>query len=360
MTLISRYILGQFLATIGVSLCAFVGIFYIVDLISQLDKFLDLAVEPWYIFLYYFYFLPYIVVLTLPVSLLLSCLFTFGQLARHGELTAMKASGLSLYRIVRPILAASIVVSLGVFAAGEWIIPQANQRRERVNLTHVERFSREARAIRNHVFYRGEGGRQFFLRLYNGIQQRATDITVIEIENSAIVKTVRATEMDWIGDRWRLRKGAVWQFYPKGALRASTPFDSLDFADWRERPENFLQGQKRPEEMDYRELKGYIRTVQQSGGDVQGYLVDLNLKLAFPCANLIIVLFGSALASHVRKSGIAFGFAASIGVCFLYWGLLRFSQALGHSGALTPIMAAWGPNILFAAIGLLLLIRAPK
>lgn len=360
MTLISRYILGQFLATIGVSLCAFVGIFYIVDLISQLDKFLDLSVEPWYVFLYYVYFLPYIVVLTLPVSLLLSCLFTFGQLARHGELTAMKASGLSLYRIVRPILMASVVVSAGVFAAGEWIIPQSNQRREAVNLNHVERNSREAKGIRNHVLYRGEGGRQFFLRLYNGIQQRATDITVIEIENSAIVRTIKAEDMAWVDGRWRLRKGTDWQFYPKGAFRASVTFDSLDFPDWRESPENFLRGQKRPEEMDYGELKHYIRTVQQSGGDVQGYLVDLNLKLAFPCANLIIVLFGSALASHVRKSGVAFGFAASVGVCFLYWGLLRFSQALGHSGALTPVIAAWGPNLLFAAIGLALLIRAPK
>ncbi|SVC45606.1 uncharacterized protein METZ01_LOCUS298460, partial [marine metagenome] len=78
------------------------------------------------------------------------------------------------------------------------------------------------------------------------------------------------------------------------------------------------------------------------------------------CANIIIVMFGAALASHVKKSGAALGFAMSIGICFTYWGMLRISQAFGHAGSLSPDLAAWGPNLIFGALALGLILRAPK
>ncbi|MYI98276.1 MAG: LptF/LptG family permease [Gemmatimonadetes bacterium] len=121
-----------------------------------------------------------------------------------------------------------------------------------------------------------------------------------------------------------------------------------------------MRGQKRPEEMSYDELDQLIQNVRRGGGDVQGYLVDLNLKIAFPSAGLIIVLLGGALASHLRRGGVAVGFALSIGICFVYWGLLRFAQAFGHAGLLEPMAAAWGANALFCLLALILLVRAPK
>ena len=129
---------------------------------------------------------------------------------------------------------------------------------------------------------------------------------------------------------------------------------------WSETPEDFMRGQKRPEEMSYGELDQLIQNVRRGGGDVQGYLVDLNLKIAFPSAGLIIVLLGGALASHLRRGGVAVGFALSIGICFFYWGLLRFAQAFGHAGLLPPMAAAWGANALFCLLALILLVRAPK
>lgn len=360
MSLITRYILEQFFAAVGVSLLAFVGIFFIVDLIGQLDKFLDRDVSAYHIALYYLYFMPYIIVLTIPVSMLLASLFTFGQLSKYGELTAMKASGLSLYRLQYPMLMAGVLISGLVFTAGEWIVPDANMKRDDIKSDHVERLSRESYSIRNNIFYRGEGGRQYFLRVYNGHRREATGVLVSEYREGAIVKTIMAEELVWSTAGWQLRNGTQRGFDIKGPLRSAIVFDSLDVSTWAERPEDFEKAQKRPESMNYDELQQYINNVQRGGGDVQGYLVDLNLKVAFPCANIIIVLFGGALASHVRRSGVALGFALSIGICFLYWGLLRIAQALGHAGALTPLTAAWGPNLIFALIGIFLLLRAPK
>lgn len=360
MSLITRYILNQFLAAVCVSLLAFVGIFFVVDLIQQLDKFLDQQTTAMLVLQYYLYFLPYIVVLTIPVSLLLGGLFTFGQLGKYGELTAMKASGLTLYRLMRPIVMASVIVSLGIFAAGEWVVPETNQRRADISNNQIEKQFAEGRSLQNNVLFRGDGGRQYLLRLYNGSLQRATNVFVVEFQDGAIVKTILAEEMDWVDGRWVLRRGILRQFEPKGALTGFIDFDELPRPEWKERPDDFKKGQKRPDAMNYGELKQYIRNVRRGGGDVQGYLVDLNLKIAFPFANIIIVLFGGALASHVRKSGVAMGFAMSIGICFLYWGLLRISQAFGHAGTLPPTLAAWGPNIVFGLLGIFLLLRAPK
>lgn len=360
MSLITRYIIQHFFAAVGVSLVAFVGIFTVVDLIGQLVKFLDRDVSAYHIALYYLYSLPYIVVLTIPVSMLLASLFTFGQLAKYGELTAMKASGLSLYRLQYPMLLASMLVSAAVFTAGQWIVPEANMKRDDIKSDHVERLSRESYSIRNNIFFRGENGRQYFFRVYNGHRREATGVLVSEFREGAIVKTIIAEKLAWSDVGWILRSGTQRVFYPRGALRSSTLFDSLEVSSWAERPEDFEKAQKRPESMNYNELNQYIYNVQRGGGDVQGYLVDLYLKIAFPCANIIIVLFGGALASHVRRSGAALGFAMSIGICFLYWGLLRIAQALGHAGTLTPLVAAWGPNLIFGLIGLLLLLRAPK
>lgn len=360
MRLISRYVLRQFLAAMGFSLLAFVVIFIVVDLIQRLDKFLDHAVAPSLIVLYYLNFLPYIIVLTVPISLLLGSLFTIGQLTKYGELTAMKASGLSLYRVFAPTLMLSVLVSALVFAAGEWVVPASNQRKEEINEVYVERQGLEGRIQRDNVYFRGEGGRQYALRLYDGLQHRASGVLVVEFQHGAIVGVIQAEGMNWDGARWSLRRGTLRRFQPGGSLAAFQEFEELPCPDWKEQPEDFMKGQKGPQEMNYRELKRYIQIVQRGGGDVQGYLVDLYLKLSFPCANIIIVLFGVGIAAHIRKSGAAVGFAMSIGICFLYWGLLRIAQALGHAGTFSPVVGAWGPNVIFGLLGVLLLIRAPK
>ena len=158
MSLITRYVLRLYITAIVVSLVAFVSIFFVVDLIEQLDRFLDREVAPVYIALYYVYYTPYIFVLTIPVSLLLASLYTFGQLTRQGELTAMKASGLSLYRLLRPMLLVSAVVSAGLFWAGEWLVPHTSMKRAEIRSEHVDMQGGEGQHVRHEVYFLGEGG----------------------------------------------------------------------------------------------------------------------------------------------------------------------------------------------------------
>lgn len=360
MSLITRYVLRLFLTAIAVSLVAFVSIFFVVDLIEQLDRFLDRNVAPGYIALYYVYYTPYIFVLTIPVSLLLASLYTFGQLARLGELTAMKASGLSLYRLLRPLLLVSAGISACLFWAGEWLVPHTSMKRAEIQSEHVDMQGGEGQHVRHDVYFRGEGGRQFYIRVFDGHSAEGTGICVTEFRGDAVSSVLTAESAVWTDGRWLLSNGVERRFQIGGGLSGFNSFAALEPDGWAETPEDFLRGQKRPEEMSYGELDQLIQNVRRGGGDVQGYLVDLNLKIAFPSAGLIIVLLGGALASHLRRGGVAVGFALSIGICFVYWGLLRFAQAFGHAGLLQPMEAAWGANALFALLALVLLVRAPK
>ncbi len=360
MSLITRYVLRLFLTAITASLIAFVSIFFIVDLIEQLDRFLDRNVAPGYIALYYVYYLPYIFVLTIPVSLLLASLYTFGQLTRLGELTAMKASGLSLYRLLRPLLLVSAVVSACLFWAGEWLVPHTSMKRAEIKSEHVDMQGGGGQHVRHDVYFRGEGGRQIYMRVFDGRSAKGTGICVTEFRGGSASSVLTAESAVWMDGRWQLYNGVERRFRTGGGLSGFTSFAALEPDDWSETPEDFLRGQKRPEEMSYGELAQLIQNVRRGGGDVQGYLVDLNLKIAFPSAGLIIVLLGGALASHLRRGGVAVGFALSIGICFVYWGLLRFAQAFGHADMLHPMAAAWGANALFGLLALVLLVRAPK
>ncbi len=112
--------------------------------------------------------------------------------------------------------------------------------------------------------------------------------------------------------------------------------------------------------MGFFELYDYISRVKRGGGEAQKEMVDLFLKISFPFANLIIILFGAPLASNPRRSGAAFGFGVSLMICFLYWGFIQLGRALGHHGTLHPFLSAWLANLVFGGIGGILLWKTPK
>ena len=112
--------------------------------------------------------------------------------------------------------------------------------------------------------------------------------------------------------------------------------------------------------MNWFELRSYVERLRASGARVENYLVDLHLKLAFPLICLIVVIIGGALATRLRMQGAALGFGLSIAISFLYYGIMRASQALGHNGALSPYVAAWAADVIFGTIAVIMLWQAQR
>lgn len=361
MRILDRYIARKFLFTLGFSLIAFISIFVIVDLIENLDKFMDRKVPENIIAMYYVYYLPFIVVLTMPVSVLLSTLFSIGTLARNFELTAMKANGISLYRIIIPLYVIGIFISLFFIVAGDEVVSISNRRRSDLKAQYIDKRPRNIKTITTDLFVEGEQGRMYYIKQYNASIMLGTGILVHRIENNRVKETIEAEEMRYSEKGWVALNG-IRRVFSEDSLTPDTfeKFDRLLLKGFNEPPEAFEKVKANPEDMTYSELRDYIALKRKLGKDTARERVELNLKISFPLINFIIIVLGAPLASNPRRSGVALGFAISVLISFIYFTIIRACQSLGQNHNLQPMLAAWLGNIIFIAVGIVLTLKAHK
>jgi len=381
MQILDRYLIRQFFFSLLFSLIAFWVIFLVVDLIEHLDTLIDRHATFFTVAKYYFYYTPYIIVLSLPVGMLLSCLFSLGQLAKHNELLAMKSAGISLYRILLPLFVLSFLISLITIVFGGSIVPLTYQKMMEVKTVEIGRETKEKKFLHRNVFVQGEDGRIFHLDVYNSNKNAGSGALVQKFEKNRLKEEIRAKKMSWTGNGWLFEDGTERIFTDSlnelklpgesvpGETAASAheagiekyeTFDRLLRLDLKIKPEAFAQRQKKPEEMGYFELSNYVKIKKRSGQMVAKETTDLYLKISFPFVSFIIVLFGAPLAANPKRSGVAIGFAISLFISFVYYTLIRVGQSFGYSEKLPPLLAAWSTNILFAVLGTILLIKAKK
>lgn len=380
MRILDRYLIKQFCFVLLFSLIAFWVIFLVVDMVEHLDKFIDKHASFFLVIKYYFYYTPYILVLSLPVAMLLSSLFSLGQLAKHNELTAMKSAGVSLYRILLPVFIFSFLISLFVIGFGESIVPLTYQKMMEVKTVEIEKGKREKNIILQNIFVQAEHGIIFHLSSYDTKEEIGTNVLVQRFERNRLKEEIRAKKVRWKNNGWLFEDGVERIFSDSlaelghskdlGKAKPDSPppnpaeeyqaFDKLFRLDLKIKPQALVQRQKKPDEMGYFELAEYVKIKKRSGQVVAKESTDLHLKIAFPFVSFIIVLFGAPLAANPKRSGLAIGFAISLFISFVYYTLIRIGQSFGYSEKLPPLLAAWAANILFAILGTILLVKAKK
>lgn len=358
MRILDRYLLREFVTYLALGLSGFIVIFIVVDLIEKMDVFLDHR-APWFLVAQYFVNLaPDVVVKMLPVALLLATFLALGQLNKFGELTAMRAGGLSLVRILAPVLWVAVGCVFVSLALGEYVVPAATRARDLIFEERIQHLQRSTPSERADVTYLGRGGRIWLVGLYLVHEQRMHEISLQEFHHGVLTRRVDAAEASWDGRRWVFVSGYVRHF-EQGREHAEA-FQRMAINGLGETPDDFAKEGHKPEEMNWFELKGYVDRLRASGARVENYLVDLHLKLAFPLICLIVVLIGAALATRLRMQGAALGFGLSVAISFLYYGIMRASQALGHNGALPPYVAAWLGDLLFGGVALVMMAQAQR
>jgi lipopolysaccharide export system permease protein len=356
---IDRYLLREFSKILLFALLGATFLSILVDLIEKIDTFIDKEAAFSDVLLYYLHHAPYIAILTFPAAMLIASIFTIGQCNRWNELVAMKASGISLYRVLAPIFLFSALISVVVLVVGEAVLPVTNDRKRAIYdhriLKKSERRERPA-AIR----FQGRRGVLYAIQKYHPAEERMDDVTLVKKDRAGhLVYRIDASRGEWTGEEWVLRNGYLRRFSPAGE-EITVGFSSLRSRDIEERPEDFSREPRRPEDMGYSELSRYIDRQRRGGGSTREDEVYLRLKLAFPFANLIIVLFGAPLATISKKGGSAANFGVSLLIFILFWGFIHISRALGESGTLSPVLSAWLANIVFGLSGLVILLRVRK
>jgi lipopolysaccharide export system permease protein len=363
MSLIDRYLSRMFLYTLAFALVAFVLVFIIVDLIENLDKYIDHDASFRDVLYYYLCYIPFILVLTLPVAMLLSTLFSLGTLSKYNELTAIKANGVSLYRILLPIFAIAFLVSLVVLFSAEFLVPYANAEKSRVKNFAIEGKTRAQEVVRKDLFFEGQDNFFYYVGKYDSETEIGENVVVQKIVEGRIVESLEAEKMLWTNRGWwfenakrRLFSDLLLETSPERyEEHATLPYPAL-----KETPEELAKEQKKPDEMGFFELERLIKIKKGLGEDTARELVELYLKITFPFVNFIVVFLGAPIAATPRRAGFMLGFAISLVISFLFYGLIRAGQSLGQNHKLPPLLAASFADIIFGLVGLVLLIKTKK
>jgi len=356
--LLDRYVLRTFFRFFLFAIIASQVIFITVDLIEHLDKFIDARLHYSVVVRYYYLYVPYIIYLTLPVAVLLATLFSIGGFVYRHEMTAMQSAGYSLWRILVVLLLVALPLSVGTLVFGETVVPEANHERKEIYRVQVKKQSSPTSSRKGRLYI--QTGQSEFLRMesYDPVKERGYRVQLQTITGSGVTQIVEAADMVYRDQTWVLRD-VVFRDLGEDGVRRSR-IDSLVRADLKFTPTDLKRVNIAPEEMSYRDLSSLVDRLQAAGNRAGKWIVDLRFKVAQPFATVIIVLFGVPFAAYRRRGGLVFGFGLSLLVCFVYFGFMQTGKILGYSGAIMPLVAAWTGNVVFAVIGLYLVIRVPK
>ncbi len=361
MKILDRYLTKQFLTVLFFSLVALAVIFILVNLIEQIDYFIDRKAKFTDVTEYYLFSLPEILALVIPVAMLLSTLFSIGVLSKNHEITALKSSGNSLYRILAPLYILALIISIWVVLFKGYVVPYANQKKVEIKKIKFEKIRSAEQAQIIDLFVQGEGGWIFHFKIYDTKLKQGVDALFQRFEGEKLMEWIEAQNVTWKDPGWFLEKGRLRVFEDTSIQTEKyETFSSWVRYDLKAKPELFSREQKTPDQMNLKELASYLKLKKKSGRDVTKELVDMYVLLSFSLLNFIIVLFGAPLAAHPRRSGLAFNFGVTVIVGFIYYILFKIGQSLGYNQKLPPWLSAWGGNIIFGILGLGVLFKARK
>jgi lipopolysaccharide export system permease protein len=358
MTILDRYLIKKFIFNLIFGILAFVIIFMVIDLIENIDKFIDLKVKWVTVVIYYLYYIPYIISLTLPVAMLLACLFALGSMSQHNELIAQKSAGISLYRITLPLLILALLISVLSGFFNEVVVPVTNEARLDMYRYDIRNNPRNIGSRRNDIYIQDLKNRKVSIAFFNGNTKEALTVSLQYFNGPLLVRRIDAKKMIWQDSSWVLQQ--VVERTIKDTLETLTSYPQLVMKDLHFKPENLLEVQKNPEEMSYKELKVFITEMNRIGAEIRKWVVELDLKISYPFSNFIIILFGAPIAAQKRRSGTAVGIGISLMVCFIYFIFIHTGQVLGHQGTIVPWLAAWIGNIVFGLAGVFIMIKVRK
>lgn len=368
---LDRYMLKSFLKATLISIFVFLLIYLIIDVIEHLDDYIDNDAPFGTVIRYYIYYFPLIIVQVTPVAVLLGSMFTVGLMARRNELLAISSSGISLYRVARPLLLGALLISVAIFFFSDRIVPEANRRKMQIRYGEIEKNPSYGKENVQGLLYLGEQGRIFKLGNYHPATNTAKRVEIFTIIDNRLSKKLDCKMMQWQDTIWVATDGVVRQFSSDDddvGAEIVTEFDTLYLTDISEPPERFEHSEVISKassrnlgfDQSVAELARTIDFRRKAAVETTHEEVFYHIKFSLPLASLIIVLLAVPLASDKRRGSVAIGFAFSAGISFCYILLFEVGQRLGAEGTIPPVVAAWGVNALFFIAGILLMWKARK
>jgi LPS export ABC transporter permease LptG len=354
--ILDRYISRLYLRVVGLSFVALLGIFYIATFLDKTDKLFKGEASTGMVMKLLAYMTPQFVYYVIPIGALLSVLVTFGLLSKTSELTVMKACGISLYRAALPLIALSLVWTLVLFGLEQEILARSNRQAEILD-ARIRNLQPKTFDPLNRRWVVARDGNIYNYRYFDADQRVMHGLSIYSPAHDGwrLARQTFATRAEFRGGRWRGFNGWVQEFTAKSAGRWQP------FADGTlplEPPEYFETEQPLAELMTVAELRRYIDELRGSGFNVVPSMVELQRKLAFPFVTLVMTLVALPFGVTMGRRGTLYGIGLAIVLALGYWLLFSVFLAIGRTGLLSPVLAAWTPNVIVVGCAIYLLLTA--
>lgn len=364
--ILDGYVIREFLGTFLLVLISFVMLMLVFTFFELVGDILRNRIPLITVGDYLLNLTPSMLYQIAPLAVLIAVLVTFGVLNRNSEIVAMKATGISLYRLVVPIISISAILAVSLFLFDEFYLPQANRKQEALRSTIKGRppqtfLHPEQKWIFGQT-HPGEPAHIFYYQFFDPDRNEFANISVFEFDPAtfSLSRRVFATRAFWDDDAhaWRFQNG--WERDFDGAtVTRFTEFKNTSFAEIHEEPSYFKKESLQSQEMNFGQLKHYINDLRQSGFDTMRLRVALWHKLAYPLIAIVMAVLAIPFALSMGRRGSLTGIAVAIAVALAYWVVDSLFGAMGSVNYLPAALAAWAPVVLFGLTGGYLLLRTP-
>lgn len=372
MKLVDKYLFRTLAGPLFYCLLAFSILIIVHDLFDHLGEFVEAQTPVGSILKFYAMLFPSVLILIVPISLLLASLYSMMQLSKSNELTAMRACGLSLQRLIVPFLATAFSFTILTAVIYETIAPWSaywsdqfikEQKQKRKGLSSIY-------VVRDLPYRNEPDHRLWMISEFHTKTLSMSKVTITqEREDGTASQKIFADRAEWLDNAWWLYDVAIQELDEYGnpkriydenrnPLGTTTTYELFELADYSETPKVFLNEIKDPQFLSSLELLNFIKTREQlSSKRIMQIRVDLQNRLAMPWMCLIVTLIGIPFGTQTARKGTFAGVVMCISLFFGYYVLINTCLWAGKQGYITPILAGWLPNLTFFATGCVLTYR---
>jgi LPS export ABC transporter permease LptG len=348
---LDRYILREFLKILVLVLVSTAALFVIVDYTDLSGDIRANHIALHTVAAYYRFLIFQILNYTLPISVLVSTLVTFGIFSKNNEVTAFKSGGMSLYRAALPIVGIALAISVLAYLQLDYVLPYSNQRVE--ELRNKIKAKRNAHTVatphQQKLWFLGKGRYIINFLAYDRDDKELSQVQVFEFHPTKfrLTRRVYAEHARWDGVGWAFSNGWMRSFGDDGSSTFAPITRPLRLY-YSERPEDFATEARAPDQMTFAQLRRYIETIRKSGYAAEELSVKLYTKTSWPFISLVMALIALPFAFRIGKRGALYGVGIGLILGIVYWMVFAVFTKFGEVGNLPAALSAWSANILFA------------
>lgn len=357
---LDSYIFTKFLSTLVMTSAAFLVIFFIVDLVENLRKILDSDAPASTAAIFSLLNLPWLFNISLPIAVLLASVITFATLVKHNELVSIKSAGVSLYRLVVPMIILGLVISIFSFYFGEIVVIKSSRKRFDIARKYSLKGAKRVALRKFNINFQEGKNRNISIGVYKFRDMKGERVNIQYFKNESLFQRLDAAEMIWNEEKskWIFKNVILRRFDDEKELVFTS--DIVDTINIRLTPAGLKVENRKPEEMSYWELEKFVRNLEANGIDARNWRINHLFKISLSFTNFVIILIGIPMAVGRVNGGIAFGVGMALLTSFIFYGFIKFGQTLAKQGILDPVVGVWLGNGIFLILSIALIIKSRK